>query len=336
MCCVSSQDDYFKSWAPAKSPDQGESFQMEFCPCHPPFKENVRIVPVLGTISHLLSRLEPWVCTQQREEVGFLVCVADVRSSYMSSVLFLLSLVCSGSSWFMLGWKITVPHQVLACSVIHFVEANRWIHFYLHASALKKSLHKCGFSLWAIILLPPHSSPAYYPLWLVELADPTQVVLTHLLAPLRPLQSLSALHSAKAKLGFFSRTLTSHFLSCQLLWCTSAPLKSKGEFSAPCHMQGDMVVRWSAHPALCGKIPALQMLSSSFACCLVRFCCVFLSIVMLFDHESELMLHLKINLKKPCTVWVGWLNCIALNREFKSPSRASSVLCQLSFADLAQ
>lgn len=32
MCCVSSQDDYFKSWVPARSPDQGKSFQMEFSP----------------------------------------------------------------------------------------------------------------------------------------------------------------------------------------------------------------------------------------------------------------------------------------------------------------
>lgn len=31
-CCVSSQDDYFKSWVPARSPGQGESFQMKFCP----------------------------------------------------------------------------------------------------------------------------------------------------------------------------------------------------------------------------------------------------------------------------------------------------------------
>lgn len=128
-----------------------------------------------------------------------------------------------------------VPQQVLAFSVIHILlKATAGFIFTLTrigncAAGRGSHFPSVDWASGLLALLSPHSSPAYCPLWLVELADSAQVVLTHLLAPLRPLQSLSARHSAKAKPGFFSRTatLTSHFLTCRLLWSTSAPLKRK-------------------------------------------------------------------------------------------------------------
>lgn len=77
--------------------------------CFPPFKVNVRMVLVLGTISQVMvASMVFHSGTQQREEVGLVVAVVDVRFSCMSSV-------------FAFDKK----------SNSLFVEGKNWIHFFL-------------------------------------------------------------------------------------------------------------------------------------------------------------------------------------------------------------
>lgn len=185
------------------------------------------MVPVLGTISQVMVTVLH-SGTQQREQIGLVVCVADVRFSCMSSVLsppppLLITLkdpLCE---------KSLRPQQVLAFSVIRILlkATTGFIFSLTHigncAAGTGSHFTSVGSASGLLALLSPHSSPAYYPLWLVEVAESAQEVLTHLSAPLRLLQSLcTSLSRSETRILLQRSHLISWPVSCDVIHICAA------------------------------------------------------------------------------------------------------------------